>query len=62
MNSDSTSNRQWDCVETTIGELIETITAIALQSSESEEECYALATAAVNDMLTLRQRAFVLAQ
>lgn len=45
-----------DQVETTLGELIETITSIAMQFGRDEKEGYALASLAVEDILKNRCR------
>lgn len=43
-------------IETTLGELVETITQIAMQVGRSEKEAYALASLAVEDILKTRCR------
>lgn len=47
-SSQSTSNQT---ITTTMGDLIEAITQIALQASKSQEEAYVLATLAVEEIL-----------
>jgi len=37
-------------INTTIGELIETLTGIAIETGASEEEAYVLASLALNDL------------
>jgi len=43
-------------IETTIGELVEALTGIALESSSSEQEAYVLTSIAVNDLLDRSSR------
>ncbi|MGI6523782.1 MAG: hypothetical protein ACOX2O_00590 [Bdellovibrionota bacterium] len=50
MNSEVTQNDQ--AVETTVGELIEAITQIALKSGKTKEEGYVLASLAIEKILT----------
>ena len=38
-------------ITTTVGELVETVLKIALESGSSEQEAYHIATVAVNDLL-----------
>lgn len=45
-------------IETTIGELIETITDIALEQGSSEEESYALASMAIERILSRSDLSF----
>lgn len=47
-------NRSVSNIETTIGELIETVTNIARESCKSDEEGYELATMVINDLLKNR--------
>jgi hypothetical protein len=42
-------------VELTLGELIETVTRIAQESSQSEGESYELATLVINDLFRQRR-------
>lgn len=43
-------------IETTIGELIELITQIAMEVGDSEEESYQLASMTLNDLLRRNRR------
>lgn len=52
MKKDKVLTEALASIETTIGELIETVTAIAMESGRSERECYELATVVVNDLLS----------
>lgn len=44
-------DKEMDRVETTIGDLVEAITQIALESGKSEEEGYELASIAIESIL-----------
>lgn len=43
--------RETEIIETTVGDLIEAITAIALESGKTEEEGYELAKATIESIL-----------
>lgn len=47
-------NRQVETIETTLGELIEAITQIALESGKSESESYELASRTIESLLNRR--------
>ena len=53
---DALLNHSTSNIETTIGELVEIITNIVLESCISEEEAYRVASIAVNDLLEHYQR------
>ncbi len=44
-------DKEMDQIETTIGDLVEAITQIALESGKSEEEGYELASIAIESIL-----------
>lgn len=44
------ANSSVNSIETTIGELIEALTGIALESGASEREAYVLASLAIDDL------------
>ena len=52
MKRDKILGKAIDSIETTIGELIEAVTAVAMESGKTEQECYELATVVVNDLLS----------
>ena len=45
-----------ETIETTLGELIETITQLALEAGKSEKESYAMAAVAVESILRRSRR------
>lgn len=47
-------------IETTIGELIEAVTQIALESGRTEEEGYALASLTIENMLRRQKKDFAI--
>lgn len=55
-SKDSSLDKAISNVETTIGELIETMTSIALDGGSSAEEAYVLTALAMQDMLSANQR------
>lgn len=46
-----TTNESVETIDTTLGELIEAITQIALEAGNTEEEGYKLASLALSDLL-----------
>lgn len=50
------ANKSLERIETTIGELVEAITEIALESGSSEQECYHLASVTIESILRKSRR------
>ena len=52
-------HKDMDKIETTIGDLVEAITQIALESGKSEEEGYELASIAIESILRRNLKEFI---